>query len=404
MKFTNPFTDPMRRPRWIVWIIVGVIAFAGIFASSQILTSGTWFCNDVCHNVHEDNANQWVRSTHAKVGCVQCHYPPNMAPLAFTLDRVDKLLDIYPTLVGTYEWPMNLYSHLAATTPDEQCNQCHVMENRKVRTSPGIKIDHEAHRKAGINCAQCHNRICHPEEDYKLRIPFNKKKQNFSTMPACMRCHSLQSAANRPSEFLAPGTCSTCHTQDFDLTPKSHKARDWANPRGSSKAHASAAKAAKTYQQAQLAVWEGGISEEFYAKEPRLLARLAIGKEPVIAKVPPYWTLYECWNCHTPKFCKDCHGVDVPHASDFKATHSKRYKESDAKVCAPCHNESKDGGQAGTTCGQCHHTQWKPAKSSWVKQHPAIAKEVDTETACLSCHKERFCTSCHVNGKPATPF
>lgn len=402
MALANLFTDPARRPRTIVWIFVLLIAFTAFFATSQLFTSSAWFCNDVCHNVHQDNAAEWTMSTHSKVGCVTCHYPPNMSPIAFTLDRVDKLLDIYPTITGEFTWPMNLYSRVAAATTDDQCLQCHDPVHRKVTTSPGIKIDHKAHADRGINCAQCHNRICHPEEDYVLQLPYNKKKQNFMQMPACMRCHWL-TQSDRPSGFLASGACSTCHTRDFQLTPKSHVATDWANPRGSSKGHATAARQALDYSATQARYWND-IQEEYYEDKPRLLTRIAVGDEPALVKVPPYWTIFECNNCHVPKFCADCHGLQVPHPAGFKKTHSKKYKTADGVICAKCHNRTKQAQFAAFTCSQCHHKAWKPANGTWLKQHPAVAKAVDANKVCLSCHKDRFCSSCHVNGRPATPF
>ncbi|MBI5232516.1 MAG: NapC/NirT family cytochrome c [Coriobacteriales bacterium] len=402
MGFTNPFSDSARRPRAIIWLVVIVIGVAGIAVGAQVLTSSAWFCNDICHNVHQDNAAEYDRSAHANVNCVACHYRPGMSALLFTVDRVDKLLDVYPTIVGELHWPMNLYSHLAAVTVDEQCEQCHKLENTRVLTSPGIKIDHRAHKDKGINCAQCHNRVAHPERGYKLRLPYNKKKQDFATMPGCMRCHRL-SRDEELGELSAPGQCSTCHTRDFELTPRGHAAKDWADPRGSSRGHADAAKAAQSFSETQEKIW-AGAEEEFYEKRPRLLARIAIGNEPVFVKVPPYWTQFECSNCHTERFCTDCHGVELPHPENFKRSHVKDSKESEAPVCGKCHNPAKRARFVGSSCSQCHHPQFKPARGSWVRTHGAIAKEIDTQAECLICHKKNYCSSCHVRGKPSTAY
>lgn len=402
MKLTNPFADPARRSRGIVWTFVVLIAFVGLFATSQLFTSSPWFCNQVCHNVHQDNAVEWTQSSHSKIGCVTCHYPVNMSPLAFTLDRVDKLLDIWPTITGEFTWPMNLYSHDAAQQTSEQCLQCHDPVHRAFTPSPGIKIDHKIHAERGIPCQQCHNRICHPEENYVLQLPYNKKKQDFSQMPACMRCHWL-TETNRPSAFVAPGTCSTCHTKDFQLTPKSHLATDWASPRTSFKGHATAAKQAIEYSTTQKRLWDA-TAEEYYNDQPRLLARLAVGAEPVAVKVPPYWTIFECNNCHTPKFCNDCHGLQIPHPAGFKKAHAKKYTVSSAIICSKCHNPTKDARFATDSCNECHHRAWKPAAGSWVAQHPAVATKVDVSKECLTCHRESFCSTCHVRGKPSTAF
>lgn len=402
MRFLDPSRDPASWVRKVIWTLVGLVGFVAVFLAAQLAASTSWFCNDVCHTVHRDNANEWYLSTHSEVGCITCHYEVNMNAIAFTLDRADKLFDVPPTFSGEYRWPMNLYSHIAAVYPDDACEQCHALETREITTSRGIKIDHDVHKKAGINCAQCHNRVCHPETDYEIQLPGNKKKQDFTFMPACFRCHWL-TQKGRPSEYLAPGTCSTCHDRAFDLTPKSHAREDWLDLKGSSKGHALAAKQTKAFAEQQAGLW-AEVEDEYYARRPRLLARLAIGDDPVLVKVPPYWAIWECRNCHTERFCTNCHGVEVPHPARFTKTHSKAYTVRNVAVCARCHNRTGDPSLAATTCSQCHHRAWLPARGPWLAQHPAIAKVVDASKNCGRCHKETFCSSCHVRGRPSTPF
>ncbi len=395
------FKDRVRRPRAIIWTAVIVIGFAFLFASSQVATSTRWFCNDVCHVVHQDNAAEYYMGSHSKVNCVACHYPPSMNPVSFTLDRVDKLLDIYPTIAGTYEWPVNRWSRMALATADEQCTQCHALDTRPVNASRGMIMDHEVHAGADVNCAACHNRVAHPEDNYELQLEGNVKKQDFMTMTACYRCHWL--GEDRPSEYVAPGECTACHKESFDLVPASHDTTSWYNDRGISNGHADAAHEALDSAEEHSKEWEAE-KEEFYSKEPRFFAKLAGVTDELQVDVPPANTIFECRTCHLDTFCTDCHGTQIPHEAEFKDKHSEEYKTSDAASCGKCHNKSGSAKYDSQSCTMCHHPAYKPQDGTpWELQHPAAARG-GIEEKCYPCHEEVFCSSCHVRGEPVTPY
>lgn len=396
----NPFADPARRPRAIIWFAVVIFFAALAYASAQMVTSTAWFCNDVCHQVHADNKSAYYRGSHAKVSCIACHYPVNMNPVSFALDRMDKLLDIAPTIKGTFEMPVNEYSHLALATPNEQCTQCHDLSTRTVSTRPGIIIDHQVHTDNGVVCAACHNRVAHPEDGMKFTLPGNGPKADFMKMTACFRCHTL--TAESASEYKAPGTCATCHPKDFDLVPASHKAAGWYTERGPSAGHAAAAREEASSTAEARAEWSD-IEEEFNAKQGRFLVRLAGVDERLKTKVPPPATIDECSTCHVrSEFCDACHGVQVPHAAEFVKGHSSAYTKADAAGCAKCHNKTGTAANDALTCTLCHHPAWK-GTGTWRTSHPAIVRAEGAED-CLSCHKETFCSSCHVRGNPSTAY
>lgn len=394
------FTDPLRRPRAIVWSMTGVIVLLGLYAVSQMATSTAWFCNDPCHVVHADNKTAYYAGSHSEVSCIACHYPVNMGPVAFVLDRVDKLLDIYPTVAGTFEMPVNELSHIALATPDEQCTQCHELANRTVTPSPGILIDHEVHTGNGVVCAACHNRVAHPEDGLEFTLEGNGPKADFMTMTACFRCHTLTDGS--PSEFTAPGECSACHPADFDLVPASHDDAGWYTERGESGGHAAAAReeASETAEAGQ--EWSAH-AEEFYDREGRLLVRLAGVDETIKTKVPPPATINECFTCHVrAEFCDACHGVEVPHPGDFATDHSGQFTKADARGCGTCHNKSGDAANDALTCTLCHHPAWS-GTGQWRTSHPAVVKS-DGAAGCFECHQETYCSSCHVRGTPSTPY
>ena len=302
------FTDPVRRPRALMWSAAIIVAFAGFYAGAQMFTSGTWFCEVPCHSVHADNTAAYNTSSHSQISCITCHYPVQQNPISFALDRVDKLIDIPPTIADSWEKPLNEFSHLAAVTPDAQCTQCHNIQNGPLRNSAGILMDkaaHEKHTKQGINCTTCHNRVAHLETVPTI-VPGNKKHEDFMTMTACFRCHSLTTAA--AGEIVAPGRCSLCHPVGFKLRPASHDATGWAGMGHGKEADRIATETATVREE-----WKKA-EPKFLEKSPRILAQIAGVHDPLIVKppLPPAGTIYECSTCHTKQFCEDCHKAVKP--------------------------------------------------------------------------------------------
>jgi len=306
----NPFRvfiDPARRPRAIVWLGVALVATFALYGASMVATSSIWFCNDACHNVHADNKPTYFAGSHSEVSCMACHYPPSMDPAKFAFDRVDKLLDLYPTVAGTFEMPLNEYSHIALKTPSRYCTQCHAMKQRVMTPTTGRIIDHEVHEKAGITCAVCHNRVAHPETREYI-LPGNKHHEDFMTMRACFRCHTQTDTA--PSEFKAAGACSTCHAPSFDLTPEDHKTagKAWLEAVGGGESlHAKAAEEdAEAVKEAQ-SEW-AAAEEHFFAREPRVIMRFIDVDTEKPLRVPPVATISACDTCHEREtFCEPCH-------------------------------------------------------------------------------------------------
>ena len=110
-----------------------------------------------------------------------------------------------------------------------------------------------------------------------------------------------------------------------------------------------------------------------------------------------------CTYCHSgnqdtlpnSKFCKSCHKLEMPHpiddASDQKFVHKEGFQKKQLKkaTCTNCHSPK--------FCNDCHHPAGEKSGKPWVRYHPAPVKK-DGAAACLdACHKETFCSDCHVN-------
>jgi cytochrome c5 len=285
------FKDPVRRPRFVVWVFVVVLALAAFVVVMLGATSTRWFCSEVCHKVQDDTIAAYSASSHAEISCMACHEPVGADTITFLIAKVKSGLEVIPTVGNTFSLPLNPGSALALKGGREmgsqQCTQCHTA-NRVVTPSEGVVIDHKAHADAGIWCTVCHNRIAHNDTSVTpvLVAPNgtkNVKHPDFMKMESCFRCHDLEGAVKMTGQKAAPGVCTTCHPAGFDLIPETHKAADW-----SGAAHGEASKE---------------IIKEMGALEVEAKVLEKEGIAPYLAApVDP------CFTCHVEsKFCQPCH-------------------------------------------------------------------------------------------------
>lgn len=398
----NPFAgyrDPVRRPRYILWTGVWVVVTITVVIAALLGTSTRWFCNEVCHVVHYDNARQYWASSHSNISCIACHIPPNLDGVRFAAEKAVKLTDVFEVITGTFHMPLNPGSYLALAMPENQCTQCHNLANRPVTPSEGILIDHQIHSAEGIPCTICHNRVAHPEI-FDLELPGNEKHEVFMTMTACFRCHTV--TGDSVSEFTASGTCSRCHPAGFELVPPSHAEEDFFTPYGESRGHARLATAEETMNAQVMEEWEG-LVPELRERRPDVISRAMAIPHGEFLELPPVATVNECATCHvTATFCLGCHGYEMPHPPGFIEQHPQ-LGDADLEGCAWCHNNTGDPGLNDTACDQCHHPAGDP-RQPWLDQHSAAARATNISDDCYACHQELFCAVCHVRGAPETRF
>jgi hypothetical protein len=114
-------------------------------------------------------------------------------------------------------------------------------------------------------------------------------------------------------------------------------------------------------------------------------------------ELPKVETINLCSTCHARTFCTDCHGVPLPHPSNWKNIHGA-FGKANPLVCQKCHGYQVD------FCNTCHHStafdwQYDPT-TPWIKQHPLAVRAVGV-TPCLKCHDPTFCPKCHTGGPAA---
>jgi len=380
------FKDPVRRPRFIVWTFVTILALAAFVIVMLGATSTRWFCAEVCHKVQDDTIAAYRVSSHSEISCMACHEPVNANTLTFLIAKVKSGLEVIPTVGNTFTLPLNPGSALAleggSHMGSQQCTQCH-SRYREITPHNDIVIDHKAHADAGVWCTLCHNRVAHNDKDAapKLVAPNGSKNvahPDFMEMDACFRCHDIKGTVKMTGAGAkaAPGACVTCHPADFDLLPATHKTAGW-----SVKAHGDAARE----------------SAEHFAEES-VEAKHLVEEGIADYLAAPVDT---CSTCHDRStFCADkCHGVEMPHPKGFSKDH-KAAASKGLAVCAQCHDRGAKTpavkASAVRFCEDCHH-KGSSADVEWLQEHPGVVESKGT-AGCFKCHSPIACAKCHVRG------
>lgn len=92
-----------------------------------------------------------------------------------------------------------------------------------------------------------------------------------------------------------------------------------------------------------------------------------------------------CASCHPVGFCAKCHGVKLPHALDWPATHGGGLDGALREKCVTCHEPS--------WCSACHGIEM-PHPGDFMPRHGTQAEAAGGET-CARCHDSRSCDACH---------
>jgi hypothetical protein len=102
-----------------------------------------------------------------------------------------------------------------------------------------------------------------------------------------------------------------------------------------------------------------------------------------------------CAVCHgeggpNAKFCKNCHGYEMPHPADFKKFHAKTGSKN-PKSCQRCHTLRE-------LCSNCHHIGSSTTKP-WLNVHGSSVATNGTTSCFEKCHQQKYCVDCHQKSK-----
>lgn len=97
-----------------------------------------------------------------------------------------------------------------------------------------------------------------------------------------------------------------------------------------------------------------------------------------------------CGGCHSQESCDACHGLRMPHPTDYADPHQHAQPAAFSgreKLCYRCHTRQD--------CGQCHNDLDAGHPPGWLYTHRSYTLQ-DGEGYCLACHKtSEFCGVCH---------
>jgi Cytochrome c7 and related cytochrome c len=229
-----------------------------------------------------------------------------------------------------------------------------------------IKIPHERHAKAGVECLSCHDAI------------WDAKSLTTPTLPPedkCLECHR---------EWKETNQCAKCHTDVKQAAP-------WPSP-----------------EPAVILDHQKHIER---VKEKCEVCHTQLPNPIRSAATRP--TMAACESCHKKDIrqgkCNECH-LDLTryqlkpvslfsHQGDFTREHARAARAADAS-CATCHEEN--------FCKDCHartvstkiETKFPERvdryfihRNDFISRHSIEARW--DSVSCRRCHGSSFCEDCH---------
>jgi len=245
------------------------------------------------------------------------------------------------------------------------CDKCHGMsvphsEEFKNPTSATAATGHPVaakNPKLAAKCVMCHG------QDSKTAFCSDCHHGTKAGWTYDAKDDWTSSQHSKAVAKLGIASCTKqCHTSQFCLdchkklktAPASHKAKNF--------------------------VYPSSPAKTVYGKEA---AKATAGHATLALK-----STEECAICHgtggaNAQFCKNCHGVSMPHAANFKKFHSK----SKAAACSKCHSFKE-------VCSDCHHVGATDSKK-WITAHGASVNKNGFGTCVGTCHQKNDCVTCH---------
>ena len=328
--------------------LIGLFAFAS-FGSQQ---------NFVCVSCHQGDTHFELKAgtPHAKTLCVSCHESASFVTRTATsfIPRVNHI------------FKNSNFSNAPKSDSLVQNNGFGNQEKLENIYST-LSADTSVRDYGQVGSAQCF--ACHKKEVLNISTHEAtgvrmRHKDPLEAGTRCLDCHAKHDAhgtiymnkgmtecLNCHNDEVASTKCDTCHTKDY--------------------AAASA-------------------------------SRVMMGEaQPLIT--PPY----DCYTCHQPKSCDDCHKIRIPHTYEFMTTKMHGYEGAKSLwagskgICLPCHNSERRSCNGKCHGGMPYHFRQVP---SFPQTHAdgMWGTQSGSAMACGDCHKPftddgklNTCEGCH---------
>ncbi len=122
---TVDLNNPKHRKAFIIFTIATVIIlFLSTYGSFEAfhLTESVEFCGTLCHKVMEPEYTAYQNSSHANVGCVECHVGAGAS--WYVKSKLSGLHQVYAVATKTYPSPIETPLH-DLRPARETCERCH---------------------------------------------------------------------------------------------------------------------------------------------------------------------------------------------------------------------------------------------------------------------------------------
>jgi hypothetical protein len=324
--------------------------------------------------------HKWHASS-VGVLCVTCH-----SKVPTSESATDSLIPAPTTCDGCHGTDhSNPNAVLAGTKVRGQCAFCHMGyapgDGNRVAPleipRPNLNFTHKKHISQGIRCVQCHGDVGQLEQASRDSMP---------RMAGCFGCHQ---AADSAGPHAAKSACTTCHLRELGEGPIHHASESFQGSGG----------------RIRTVFATGELKPPQWLHDSRHTEDWIQRHREVAAADSQF-----CANCHSEDYCTNCHDGRVRprsiHPADFISMHPIEARMSTQK-CTSCHQEQ-------SFCLTCHmrlgitmsgpegvreSARFHPPKSIWSDAprqpgHHAFEAERNLN-ACVSCHTERDCVTCH---------
>lgn len=167
----------------ITWkvIIVAAAALIASLAGTIAYTERPSFCQS-CHEMRPYYTS-WAESSHKDANCLACHADEGLVGLLRV--KAKGATEVVKHFTNTYSTPIR------GEVPSYRCESCH-NEPQKIVETTDLRIPHDTHLSAGLECTTCHGGVVHGEQGQGASKP---------SMDTCATCHDVE----------AQDKCTTCH-------------------------------------------------------------------------------------------------------------------------------------------------------------------------------------------------
>lgn len=341
-----------------VYVIAGTLVslFVLLLAANGV-TSSSWLCK-TCHsnNVHFTLEKEYA---HADTSCVSCHEGGNFVTRSFTsfVPRMGHIITEFnaaQSVLGSGEVLGSLESTTTVVSTDitDKWNYLTAEATDKGYGSPSTGA-----------CFKCHKDITEGVVKNDATGIKVRHSDFLETGERCASCHGIDENSGTVNMHSGMNVCITCHDgkkASADCTACHTK-------------DIGAAAASRSMKG---------------------------GKKQLVAE-------YDCYSCHNPVSCDNCHGTRLPHSEEFMTTGLHAYEgakslwSGKSGKCVQCHNEDRNSCN-----GKCHselpyHFSKVPSFKAnhgdgmWGTQSGSAMSCSDCHSGLVKTKNDDVCSACH---------